>query len=359
MLALPPCTAATAPAARLKRVHTGFVRVGGQPFDVVVTANHFGFVSLRKGFPLVVMNTASFVPTVRWPVTVTNSEGEAFTHNRRYLLVAGDSGMTMFRVRDLEAGPTSPVASLTSPGGKWALQVVPSPDDRFAFVVMQNSGNVAVFNLKKARTAGFGSAALVGMIPVRGDPTGIAMSPGGRYLYVVSGLAGTAIQSGMGTLTIVDIRKAEVNPASSVVRTADAGCGPARVITSADGKDVWVTAGGGNALEAFSAAKLINDPRHALIARVAVGQIPLGLVLVNNGTRMVVADSNRDGVGKSGSDLAVIDVSKALAGQPAMLGTIKSGTTPRQFALTPNGKTLLVTNTDSGQVEAVNIGQLP
>ena len=91
-----------------------------------------------------------------------------------------------------------------------------------------------------------------------------------------------------------------------------------------------------------------------------MGQIPLGLVLVNNGTRMVVADSNRDTVPGSSSDLAVIDVSKALARRPgAFLGTIKSGLAPRQFALKPNGKTLLVTNSQSGQLEAVDVSQLP
>jgi DNA-binding beta-propeller fold protein YncE len=90
-----------------------------------------------------------------------------------------------------------------------------------------------------------------------------------------------------------------------------------------------------------------------------VGQIPLGLVLVNNGKRMVVADSNRDNVGTAAPGLAVIDVDKALAGKPAVLGTIKSGLAPRQFALEPDGKTLLVTNTGSGQVEAVNVDQLP
>jgi serine/threonine-protein kinase len=359
VLTLPGCTTATAPAAPLRGVRTHFVQVGGKPFDVVVSPNNFGFVSLRNNAPLVVMNTAKFVPTVIQQVPLANPEGEAFTHNRQYLLVAGDSGMTVFRVRDLEAGLTTPVGSLTSPGGKGALQVVPSPDDKFAFVALQNSGNVAVFNLHKALTAGFGPADFVGMIPMRSDPTGMAASPDGRYLYVVSGLAGTALQSGMGTLAIVDMRKAETSPGSSVVKEDNAGCGPARVLASPDGKYVWVTSGGGNTLEAFSAAKLLSDAGHALVAKVLVGQIPLGLVLVSNGTRMVVADSNRDSVGTSAADLRVIDVDKALAGKPALVGTIKSGVAPRQFALEPNGKTLLVTNTGSGQVEAVNVGQIP
>jgi DNA-binding beta-propeller fold protein YncE len=359
VLTLPGCTTATAQAAPVPGVRTHFIQVGGKPFDVVVSPNNFGFVSLRNNAPLVVMNTTKFVPTVVQQVPLANPEGEAFTHNRQYLLVAGNSGMTVFRVRDLEAGLTTPVGSLTSPGGQGALQVVPSPNDKFAFVALQNSGNVAVFNLHKALTAGFGPADFVGMIPMRSDPTGMAASPDGRYLYVVSGLAGTALQSGMGTLAIVDMRKAETSPESSVVKVDNAGCGPARVLASPDGKYVWVTSGGGNTLEAFSAGKLLSDPKHALVAKVRVGQIPLGLALVSNGTRMVVADSNRDTVGTSTADLMVVNVDKALAGKPAVVGTIKSGLAPRQFALEPNGKTLLVTNTGSGQVEAVNVGQLP
>jgi DNA-binding beta-propeller fold protein YncE len=359
VLALPPCTTKAGPAARLHHIHTAFAQVGGKPFDVAVTHNHFGFVSLRKGFPLVVMNTAAFTPTTVQSVPATNPAGEALTHNQQYLLVSGGDGMTVFRVSDLESGLTAPVGSLAAPGAAGALQVLTSPDDNFAFVVNQNSGNVAVFNLRKALAAGFGPNDFVGMIPTRSDPTGITASPDGRYLYVVSGLASNALQSGMGTLAVVDMHKAEATPESSVIKTDDAGCGPARVITSPDGKDVWVTAGGGNALEAFSAAKLLSDPRHALIARVAVGEIPLGMVLVSHGTRMVVADSNRDGISSAAPNLLVIDVAKALAGKPAILGTIKSGLAPRQFALEPNGKTLLVTNTDSGQVEAVNVGQLP
>ena len=121
---------------------------------------------------------------------------------------------------------------------------------------------------------------------------------------------------------------------------------------------MWVTSGGGNALEAFAAGKLISDPSHALVAKVAVGEIPLGLAFIKNGTQIVVADSNRDQVNNTAPDLLVVNVAKALAGKPALLGTIKSGLAPRQFALARNGQTLLVTNTGSGTVESVDVGQI-
>jgi DNA-binding beta-propeller fold protein YncE/uncharacterized caspase-like protein len=360
ILALPGCTTTTARAARLHHIRTRFAQVGGKPFDVVVTRSNLGFVSLRQNQPLTIVNTASFAPTVMRSIPMADAEGEAFTHDGQYLLVAGGSGMTVFRVKELEAGLSSPIGSLSSPDGQFALQVVTSPDDKFAFVALQTTHEVAVFNLKKALAQHFGPDSFVGMIPLRSGPTGMALSHDGRYLYVANGLGSIAHRSGMGTLAIVDVAKAEAHPASSVVKTIDAGCGPARVLPSADGKTVWVTVAGANTLAAFSAAKMFSDPSHALIARVKVGQIPQGIALVNNGTRLVVADTNRDSIAGSSSDLAVIDVSKALARRPgALLGTIKSGVTPRQFALKRNGKTLLVTNTGSAQLEAVDVSQLP
>jgi hypothetical protein len=114
----------------------------------------------------------------------------------------------------------------------------------------------------------------------------------------------------------------------------------------------------GNAVVAFSAAKLLSDPAHALLARLAVGSRPLGLVLVNRGAQLIVADSNRDNAPGGGANLAVIDVQRALHRQPALTGFLRTGSTPRQFALEPGGGRLLVVGTGSGQVQAVKIGHL-
>jgi 6-phosphogluconolactonase (cycloisomerase 2 family) len=92
---------------------------------------------------------------------------------------------------------------------------------------------------------------------------------------------------------------------------------------------------------------------------VPVGPLPLGLTFVNHGRRIVVADSDRDNQPQVSPSLAVVDVSKALAGQSALVGYVPAGTTPRQFAMVPGGSTLLVTNTDSGQLESLNAAKLP
>ena len=108
-----------------------------------------------------------------------------------------------------------------------------------------------------------------------------------------------------------------------------------------------------------SAALLRSDPAHALIARVWVGEAPVGLALVDHGGRIVVADSNRFLAPGATSSLAVVNVAAALAGKPALAGLLPAGQFPREMAAEPGGRTLLVTNFDSGQVELVHVAGLP
>jgi len=354
----PPCTQQTAKARVLPGVPSNMVTIGGRPFDAVV-AGRFGFVTTSTG--LAVMDTTNFVPRLIRTVPLPTANGEALTPDQQHLLVAGNGGVNVFSVSDLKQDSPAWLGELKSPNGSDAIEVVPSPNGRFAFATLKHSGQVAVFNLHQALTRGFGlSSNLVRTISVGANPIGIAVSTDRRYLYVAQqGLGDSVGASGQGSLVILDMARAEKKSAAHpIVHTVDAGCGPARVLPAADGH-VWVTVGASNALLAYSAAKLISDPGHALIARVALGQTPLGMAMVNNGQRMVIADSNRGGVAGSVSSLAVVDVSKALAHKPALIGLIRSGTTPREFTLEPNGITLLVTNTDSHQVQAVDVSHLP
>jgi len=120
-----------------------------------------------------------------------------------------------------------------------------------------------------------------------------------------------------------------------------------------------VTARESDMLLGFSASQLRSDPSHALIARVRVGEAPVGLALVDGGQRVVVADSNRFQQQGASSSLAVVNVAAALAGKPALAGYLPAGGFPRQMDLEPGGRALLVTNFGSRQLETVNVANLP
>jgi DNA-binding beta-propeller fold protein YncE len=127
---------------------------------------------------------------------------------------------------------------------------------------------------------------------------------------------------------------------------------------SANGSDVWVTAERSNALVAFSASKLITDPRGSVIARVGVGVNPNSPVFIRHGTEIIVADSNLHGAAGADS-LALISTERALAGQPGLLRLIPTGPAPWTVAPERGGQTVLVTDNGSGQIQAIDTGSLP
>ena len=359
------CTTAVAHTSTLSGVKTDMVSVPGSPFGVVSTADHaWSFVSLDSSIG--VLRSRSFPPVLDHQVSVPGQPvGETLTHDHGYLLAAdGDSGAIVLNVTKMESNAAnSIVGTLTSGKGGGAIEVAVSPDDRVAFVPRESSADMAVFNLNRALTQGFGPQDLVGTVPLGEAPVGMAISSDGRWLYATSEAetgqrAGVGRGQRLGTLSVIDLGRAESDPSHSVVSTVTAGCSPVRVIASPDGRTVWVTARGSNALLAFSANKLVSDPTRALVAHVQVGAAPVGLALVNGGSSIVVADSNRFGSGTT-ADLAVVNPRAVLTGHPtlALFGSIPAGRFPRE--MTVSGSTLLVTNYGSGQVEVVDLRTLP
>lgn len=360
----PGCSTATAPSPRLSGVRTAMVSVPGSPFGVVVTPDgRWAFVALFNSVEVLRLGSALAPVKVRTLALTAGPGGlpagvlgETLSRDGRYLLAASGSGAVVISVARAEEGqPGAVLGALTDPAGaSGAIEVAVSPDDRYAFVSEEGSQRAAVFSLHRALTQGFGPRDYVGAIPLGIAPVGLAISPDGRWLYATSEVA--APSSGMrGTLSVISLPRAETRPAASVVATVAAGCNPVRVVTSADGRDVWVTARASDDLLGFSAAALTARPAKALVAVVRVGEAPVGLMLVANGSLVVVADSNRFGAAGAAADLSVVNVAAALADRPAVTGHIAAGLFPREMALVPGGQRLLVTNFASGQLEAVSI----
>jgi DNA-binding beta-propeller fold protein YncE len=318
--------------------------------------------------------------------------GETITPDGKYLLAADGNGAVVISVARAESGAAGAVlGTLAAPSGTGqgalsasAIEVATSRDGRYAFVTLEYDQRAAVFNLAGAVSRGFGSADYVGSIPLGRAAVGLAVSPGGRWLYATSEVAapaqhpvgirasagGPALSAGQaaragiapnqpaGTLTLIDLQRAETDPAHSVVATVDAGCQPVRVVAAANGTQVWVTARASDDVLCFAAARLVTDPSHALVAVVRVGEAPVGLTAVRDGALVVVADSNRFGAPGAHADLTVINVADALDGRPAIVGDIPAGLFPRDMAAAPNG-TVLVSNFSSGQLETVDMATIP
>ena len=292
--------------------------------------------------------------------------GAVLSPNGRLLLVAGGAGATVISVRAAEQGSKHAVlGSLVRPGGSTAdgaIEVAVTPDGRYAFVSLEGDAQIAVFDLAEARAASFrAGVGYVGAINSGYGPVGMTVSPDGRWLYATSlSESGPSQVATVGSLSVISVARAESDPAESVQSTVPAGCTPVRVITSANGSVVWVTAQGSDALLAFAAARLQASPAHALLADVQVGEAPVGVALARAGSLIVVSDSSRyAAIDPPPSNLAVVNVADALAGRPAFVGYLAAGRFPRDVAASANGSLLLVANYASGQVEAVNAAALP
>ncbi|HEY6278389.1 MAG TPA: hypothetical protein VIX86_18910 [Streptosporangiaceae bacterium] len=366
---VPGCSTATGPAPRASGVHPAMVQVPGNPFGVVITGDgHWAFVALGGSVGVFRLGTAA-PALVRQIAVPGRALGETLTSDGRYLLVAdGAGGADVISLSRAEQGAARAVIGVLGPGqpAGGAIEVAASPDGRFVFVTLETQDRAAVFSLARALATGFGPGDLVGYIPLGVAPVGMAVSPDGRWLYATSELTrggqpgvSPGRPGGLGTLSVIDLSRAETQPAASVVATVAAGCSPVRVVTSADGSQVWVTARGSDDLLCFSATLLRTRPSRALAARVRVGEAPVGLALVRNGSRVVVADSNRFGAAGATSGLAVVSVPAALAGRPALLGLVPAGQFPREMAVAPDGRTLLAGNFGSGQLEEVEVASLP
>jgi len=362
----PPCTTNVAKASPLK-VSTATVSVSGNPFGVATTSDgKYAFVATSSNpASLLVFTTSSFTPRLVRTISLSGTPaGLTLTPDGKYLLAASGTGATVISVAAAEAATGDPVVGSLSSAGLGAIQVAFSANGNFAFVTLEDTAEAAVFNFAQARASGFKTSGLVGYIPLNELPVGMALSPDGKYLYATSEVISGQGQE--GSLSVINVAKAETSPSKSVVNTVDAGCNPVRVIASADGKYVWVTARASDALLAFSASALQGGSAGpALTAWILVREAPVDLAFTGQGQFIVVCDSNRFNVNGETPDLAVVNVADVLAGKPALVGKIASGVFPRELSLEANGKTLLATNFGNPvppydtTLEAVDVSGLP
>jgi hypothetical protein len=110
---------------------------------------------------------------------------------------------------------------------------------------------------------------------------------------------------------------------------------------------------------AFDAKKLESTSFDALVASAQVGTSPVGPIFVDSGRHIVTTYSNRFDYKNISTGLTVIDVAPhSMASRVAGFPRIPTGLFPREFALSPDGKTLLVPNYGSKPVQALNVAQL-
>jgi DNA-binding beta-propeller fold protein YncE len=80
----------------------------------------------------------------------------------------------------------------------------------------------------------------------------------------------------------------------------------------------------------------------------------VGLALADHGKMIVIADSNRFDADGASSGLAVV-----AAHSPHLVGYLTAGDFPRDMAVSPDGAMVLITDFGSGDVQEVDVANVP
>lgn len=376
---VPGCQTVAPPEKNLTSVRTAEITVPAYPFGVVYAQqNDIAFVALKTS--LGVLNTSAFIPSLIYEIAlpasyVSGGTGIALTHNGRHVLVtASSTALIVVDVAKAATGSPDAVVGVlngVAAAGDGAIEVTITRDDKYAFVSQEygsrqtgERGTIEVFELQRPAANGTVSGTYVGYLILGDAVVGTALSSDGGILYATSERA--SINTTQGTLSVIDVEKLKSDPSKALITKVAAGCGPVRVIVSQDDQVVWVTARESNALLAFDASKIISDQSAALLASVQVGTSPVGLRFAGaNERRILTANSNRFAssdpslYGNATTGLSVVDVDAAIRGEQANLGQIPTGLFPRELAISPDGKTVLVSDYGSLMIQAIDVSTLP
>jgi DNA-binding beta-propeller fold protein YncE len=344
------------------------VTLPGSPFAVQITSDgHWAFTSLsgrRMGIAILEHINRGY-QLVHIVPTAGPALGLTLSRDGSLLLAATlPHSVAFIDVGRAITGASDAVLGYQSLGAvAGTIELALSGDGRFLFAANENSSSVSVINVRHALRSDFAASAVIGQIPVELAPVGLAVSPDDAHLFVTNeeAKAGTpgynpnacTLPGGtvgpQGTITVVDVRRAEISPATSVVSRAYAGCVPVRIALSRTGDIGWVSARASNQLEAFSIERLLVDPAQALISTTPVGPAPVGLQLFAEGRLIAVANSNR--FATAPGSVSIVRTQRALNHQPATQKTFNVGLFPRQWALSGDGTLLLLTEFSSSRLD--------
>lgn len=295
----------------------------------------------------------------------------AVTPDGRTIVLATRVGVAVLDVASVAGGWAHPIA-VRDGDAPATNQIVVSRDGRHAFFTNEGSATLGVARVERD-AADTPSLSIVGHVKLDRLPGGMALSRDGRTLYVTSEIdtadptrvAGASdprlgrdrCPSNLGphgVLSVVDTRRAIEDPEHAVSSRVAAGCGPVRVTLAPAGDVAWVSVRGENRVLAFDVARLRTEPERALLATVAVREVPIGLATSPDGRTLLVVNSHRsrDQDEVAGSDLSVIDPAAALAGASATRGTLPTGALAREVVAAPDG-TFYVTNYRGRTIDVV------
>jgi DNA-binding beta-propeller fold protein YncE len=375
----PDCVTANPPDAPATATRMPAASLSGHPVSSAPVSADLVFVSLRawnggdrSGIEVLRRDAGGLRSSAVIPLPSAPA-GLALSPDGRVLLAALDDGVAVLDAARAASGDPSSVLGTVSTGkgaGTSELAIA----GRYVVTADETANQVTVIDLPRLEAGDFGPSALVATIDVDMGPAGVAASADGRYVYVVSQVQRPVVSLGPsdfvyglltyvgvprrgGTLSVIDLRRMELDPSTAVVARVPAGCGPVQVAASPDDSLVWVVARRSNELLAFRRDRLLQGGTRP-VAATPVGSAPKGLRLVEKGAVALVASSDRSQDPGNPQTVHVVDTAAALAGRPALRSSVEVGGLPEEIDLTPDQRTAYVANSGTSSLSTMDLASV-
>ena len=271
-----------------------------------------------------------------------------------FVSTQGDSLISNYTI-DLSTG------LLTSVGSGIATGSVPStmlfaPSGTALFVANSASNNVATYTVNSNVSLTAGSTSPTGV-----TPTAMAVDSAGHFLFVAN--QGSQIDPASGTVSVFAIQNGSLSevagsPFRVATPLAPSGPGPSGIAVTPDGKFLYVANQFDGTVSSFSvdatSGALTNGTTRP------VGTAPAGMAITPDGGFLYVANSGSSSV----SGFAICNQVVSSCGDPngpdgsltAVEGSpFSAGIGPTSMAVTLSGKFLFVTDRQSNQVSEFKV----
>lgn len=381
--------ASSAPAQHILNISTTSITVPNRPFGIAYLTNETAFVAVGRNIG--VLDTSQLTPVLKhliplspyalWKLGLHDDDpdtdnyiihGLAITHDGQNLYATAGAGVAVLDTEKAAVGDSNPIVGVLANNGlagNYTAMVSITPDDQYIFLTQEfgsratlHHGAVEVWNVTRT-PSGFVTGVYQGYITLGLATVGMAFSADSSKLYVTNeagGARGSVTSLTEGTVAILDVGTLKTNPKRSYLWSVSAGCHPVRVRLGTDGAQLWVTAREANELLVFDTAMLDANKTaagSALLGKFQTGTSPVALALVGN--HVITADSNRFGFANTTAGLSVVNTRAIKTGNFKLASPqIPTGLFPREFGLSPDEKTLLVSEYDSYTIRAVNVSLL-
>ncbi|HLJ31992.1 MAG TPA: YncE family protein, partial [Candidatus Babeliales bacterium] len=207
------------------------------------------------------------------------------------------------------------------------FRVTLSPDNKKAYVANSNGTTLSIIDTK--------SNTVIGTIGGFDGPSGIAITPNGKFAYVNNYGGPDGVGSGNGTtVSVVDLK------ANDIIDTITVGQAPAALAMSPDGKFVYVI----NYVDGnpgTGTMSILSTKNNMVIDTVSGFSGPFGIAITPNGKYAYVTNFGSNNFAPFGTTVSVVK----LKCRPTIAQTIElNSIQPSGIAITPDGHFAYVTN---------------